>query len=415
MFEQFDFWKLLAGLGLFLFAMLQIETALRAIGGRTFRQFLRNYTDRPLKGVLTGTLVTATLQSSSVVGLMVLAFVGAGIMSLQNALGVIFGSNLGTTFTGWIVATLGFKLDIEALSLPLIAVGTLALLSAGGRVAEFGRVLAGLGFLLLGLDFMKTSVAAFQGIVDPAAMAGFNAWQYLLFGVIFAAVIQSSSATMMVALAALDSGLITLPSAAAVAIGADLGTTTTVLLGALKGTGAKKRVALAHFLFNVVTDSIAFAIRLPLLAVVSAIGIDDPLLALVAFHSLFNLLGIALFLPFTGILAARLSTVFTTEPERVARHVIEVNPEISDAALTAIEEETAHLLTNVIHQNMHVFEPPLPLPPGSPACPDGTEPPAQERKIRPDVSTYQAPGRGKSWALPPGSRVSHWSRKNRAG
>ncbi len=362
----FEFWRLLAGIGLFLFAMAQLESALQSLGGRSFKSFLRRFTDRPLKAVFAGTVLTAMVQSSSLVGLMVLAFVGAGVMSLANALGVIFGANLGTTFTGWLVALLGFRLEIQALSLPLIGIGSLVLIGARGRLSESGRLVAALGLLLLGLDFMKESVAALQETVDPSDLAGFAAWQYLLFGMVFAAVIQSSSATMMVALAALDGGIIGLPAAAAVAIGADLGTTTTVLLGSLKGTAPKKRAAVAHFIFNLVTDAIAFAGLIPLLALVALTGLTDPLLSLVAFHSLFNFIGIVLFLPFSGRFAAWLGGLFAAPATRFARHLGEVDPNISEAALLAVEAETAHLLLRVLEQNRRAFDPPLPLPLGYP-------------------------------------------------
>jgi phosphate:Na+ symporter len=125
MFGDFDFWRMLAGIGLFLYAMAQLEGALQAIGGRSLAEFLRRHTGTPVQSVLSGTIATAILQSSSVVGLMVLAFVGAGLLSLKNALGIVFGSNLGTTFTGWIVATLGFKFEIIELALPLIGGGAL--------------------------------------------------------------------------------------------------------------------------------------------------------------------------------------------------------------------------------------------------------------------------------------------------
>ena len=123
--SEIDIWKLAAGLGLFLYGMHQLELALQKLAGRSFKRFLRRYTSRPIQGVLTGAISTAALQSSSVVGLIVLAFVGTGIIPLSGGIGMVFGSNLGTTATGWIVATLGFKLDIEAIALPLIALGGL--------------------------------------------------------------------------------------------------------------------------------------------------------------------------------------------------------------------------------------------------------------------------------------------------
>ena len=131
--ESFDFWRFLAGLGIFLLGMLFIEEALKNLAGRTFKKFLRKHTSHPVKGILSGTVVTALLQSSSVVTLMLLAFVGAEIMTLRNAIGVIFGSNLGTTFTGWIVTLLGFKLEIESFALPMIAIGGLVRVFLNGK------------------------------------------------------------------------------------------------------------------------------------------------------------------------------------------------------------------------------------------------------------------------------------------
>lgn len=364
MIGEFDLWRMLAGLALFLFAMTQLESALKAIGGRSLAGFLKRSTDTPLKAVAGGTVATALLQSSSVVGLMVLAFTAAGLLTLVSALGIVFGSNLGTTFTGWIVATLGFKVDLEALLLPLIATGGLLFVFAKATLGRIGQAIVGLGLLLLGLSFMKDSVATLADSIDVAMLAELAPWQYLLFGLVFAAVIQSSSATMILTLAALDIGVIDLPNAAAIAIGADLGTTTTVLLGAAKGSSSKRRVALAHFIFNFVTDVIAFALRLPLLAVVSGLGISDPLYALVAFHSLFNFVGLALFVPIIKPFAAWLQRRFVHAIPAEARFLPDVSLEVSDAALEAIELETAHLIARVIRQNMRVFTPPLPTPPG---------------------------------------------------
>lgn len=380
MLGQFEFWRMLAGVGLFLYAMAQLEGALRSVGGRALAEFLRRHTGTPLQSVVSGTVATAILQSSSVVGLMVLAFVGAGLLSLENAVGIVFGSNLGTTFTGWIVATLGFKLEIIELALPLVGSGALLLAAARGRLRSLGQFLLGLGLLLLGMQFMKDSVASLSDAFDVSRLGALSAWQYLLFGMLFAAVIRSSSATMMLTLAALGGGTIDLPSAAAVAIGADLGTTTTVLLGAVQGTAGKKRVALAHFLFNLATDALAFGLRLPLLAAIGFAGISDPLYALVAFHSSFNLIGIVIFLPFVAPFARYLESLFTARGDAVAAHLSGVSPALSDAALPAVEKETARLIGRVIAQNMRAFDPPIPLPPGRlPVPAEGDAPDAHER------------------------------------
>lgn len=355
---------MLGGLGLFLFGMAQVETALKALGGRSLARFLQRRTDTPLKAVGGGVVATALLQSSSVVSLMVLAFAGAGLLSLASAIGVVFGANLGTTLTGWVVATLGFKVELEELVLPLLAIGGLLFAFGRDRSAQVGQVVVGLALLLLGLEFMKSSVSAVTDQVDIELLGELAAWQYLLFGVVFAGVIQSSSAAMMVTLTALHADVIDLGSAAAIAIGADLGTTTTVLLGALKGSPSKRRVATAHVLFNVTTDSIAFALRLPLLALIGVVGITDPLYALVAFHSVFNVIGLALFVPIIKPFAAWLDRRFQTATQAEAHYLPEVSAEVADVALRAIDEETAHLIARVVRQNMLAFSPPLPVPPG---------------------------------------------------
>ncbi len=367
MMDNLDLWQLVGGLGLFLFAMSQLETALKAFAGRAFKKMLHSYTDHPLKAVAAGTLSTSVLQSSSLVGLMTLAFVGAGIMSLDNALGVIFGANLGTTFTSWLVTVFGFKLDLSRAALPLVGVGALVLVSTRGKLAEAGRFVTATGFLLMGLGFMKDSVASIATQVDIAWFSDLALWQFVFFGVVLTAIIQSSSATMMLALTALYAGVIGLPTAAAVAIGANLGTTATVMIGALPGVPAKKRVALAHLIFNLTSGILAFVLLMPLLALIAWLGIGDPMFALVAFHSLLNLMGIILFLPFVHLFARFLNGRFKTGVQRESRHLYEATPEVADAALAAIKDETGHLIARVINQNRRAFHPPLPAPPG--ACP----------------------------------------------
>jgi phosphate:Na+ symporter len=378
---HFDVWQFVGGIGLFLFAMAQLEVALKSFAGRSLRRFLQNYTDKPLTSVATGTIAAAFLQSSSLVSLMVLAFVGASIMSLESALGVVFGANLGTTLTGWVVTTLGFKLDLESAALPLIGIGSLMLVGLKGRIAEIGRMVTALGFLLMGLSLMKESVGSIGDALDIQRLAGLAGWQYLLFGVIFAAIVQSSSAAMLVTLAALHSGVIELPAAAAVAVGADLGTTSTVLIGAIKGAASKKRVAFAHFIFNVTTAVLAFSLLTPLLKLVQFIGVSDPLFSLVTFHSLFNLLGIIIFLPLTKPFARFLEQRFATQIQHESMYVSETAATVPDAAIVAIAEETAHIIGRVIHQNMRVFSPALPTPPGRP-------PVNMSTKVTSDASSF---------------------------
>ncbi len=364
MLANFDIWQLLGGLGLFLFAMGQIESALGNIGNKSFKNFLIRNTSTPLRSIASGGLTTAMLQSSSLVGLLVLAFTGAGLISLNSALGVIIGSNLGTTLTGWIVATIGFKFKIDSFALPLIAIGGLISIFAKGHKYEIGRVFVAIGLILLGLEFMKDSVSGIQDQFNIDTLREFSSWQYLLFGTIFAAILQSSSATIIIALAALDGGIITLPSAAAIAIGADLGTTSTLVLGATNGTPNTKRVAAAHVIFNLVTDVIAFILLTHLLSFIALIGITNPLYSLVAFHTLFNFLGILLFLPCINLLAKFLEKLFIQKQIVIARYINQLTAEVSSVALVAIRKDASYLLQRVFYQNRMGFQPKLALPAG---------------------------------------------------
>lgn len=341
------FFTPLAGIGLFLFAMSLIEDALHAFSGRRLREFLVRNTEHPVRGILSGTAATAMLQSSSVVGLLMLAFVGAGVIEMRNALAVIFGSNLGTTATGWFVATLGFKLDLGTLAIPLIAVGGLAnVFKVRGRHLAAAKLVLGLGLLLMGLELMKGAVGEATALIDPEQLAELSRFEYLLFGVVFSAIVQSSSATMMVTLAALNGGLIDLPSAAAIAVGADLGTTSTVLVGAIGGSPAKKRVAMGHFFFNVGTAVFGFVALDLLLAGVS--WIEDPLLVLVAFHSVFNLVGVLAFGPFLGRFGAFLERLFRHSEARLGRFLNDADPNAPEVALIAVRKELDHLTNRCV-------------------------------------------------------------------
>ena len=359
---EIDIWRLAAGLGLFLFGMHQLEESLKLLAGRSFKKFLREHTEHPIKGVLAGAVSTAALQSSSVVSLIVLAFVGTGVVSLASAIAIVFGSNLGTTATGWIVATVGFKLDIEALALPLVAIGGLGVVwcADGTKRAGFSHVIAGLGLMLMGLEFMKSGAISATALFDPERLAAYPPIIFLLTGLMITAIIQSSSATIMITLSALYAGVITLPSAAAAAIGADLGTTVTAMLGALAGADDKKRVAIAIVIFNVVNDAIAFIFLTPLLYFITVVvGLKDPLFALVAFHSLFNLIGIVIFLPSIGYMSRQLAKRFGKVSESLLRHIRKSDLGVPEAAVENMSRETLRLVDQVVALNQISFD----LPP----------------------------------------------------
>ena len=274
---------------------------------------------------------------------------------MRNALGVIFGSNLGTTITGWLVVLFGFTLPLEQAALPLVAVGCIILVTFrdGERTSSIGRITAGAGFVLLGLSLMKSGAAEFADAVDLRQYPDLPLLAYLALGTAVTAIIQSSSAMMMICISALYAGLLSLEQAAAVAIGANLGTTGTVLLGAWGGSAPKKRVALSHVLFNVVTGLVAFLLLGPLLRFLTAVvGITDPLYLLAAFHSLFNLMGIAIFIPALSPLANFLNSKFRAEEQDDApRFIASASLEVPVAATEELNREIEHLLREVMQIN----------------------------------------------------------------
>ncbi len=354
MFNDLNIWQALAGLGIFLFGMSQLEEALRKIAGRSFKRFLRKNTNTRVKSILSGTIATMVLQSSSVVSLMTIAFVGAQLIPLENAIGVIMGANLGTTFTGWIVAILGFKVDIESFALPFIAIGGLALmfLNKNDKWANYGKLFIGFGFLFLGLSFIKTTFDHITETFDIEQYAHYGAFTFLLLGAGITALIQSSSACMIIILSALNSGVITFESAVGMAIGADLGTTVTAIIGGLGNNAAKKQTGLSQFYFNLANDTLAFILMHPIIYIVRNIyHIQDNLYALVAFHSTFNFLGIIIFSPFIPQFARFLRKIVKEKNTSLTRFINKVNPKEVFEALLSVKNEVTHIIELVMQFN----------------------------------------------------------------
>jgi phosphate:Na+ symporter len=354
-----DLWKLMAGLGIFLFGMVLLEESVKALSGKAFRRMIRLYTNTRMKAIGSGTLVTAILQSSSAVSLMVLAFVGAGVMSMQNGVGVIMGSNIGTTFTAWIVATLGFKIKIESFALPFIGIGGIGLMffRDSTKLTHTSRLLIGFGFLFLGLDYMKGSVENIAQTIDMGRIPDYGLWIYLLMGILLTAVMQASAASIAIVLTALNSELITFEMGAAMVIGANVGTTITVLLGAIGGAPVKKRVSSSHLVFNAVTAAVAF-FGLPILIWCVKAFFDNntnSVMGLALFHTLFNVLGVIIFLPLMGLLSRVLFRLYPDYKEVLTVYIDKTPTEVPDAATAAIRKEIVHLLEECQLYNLRLL------------------------------------------------------------
>ena len=357
--ETFDFWKLIAGLGIFLYGMYQLEDSVKALSGRAFRRIIRTYTKGPLRAILSGAFVTAILQSSSAVSLMTLAFIGAGVMSMPSAVGVVMGANIGTTFTAWLVAFLGFKIKIESFALPFIAFGGVGIVffNPTQKISHICRLCIGFGFLFLGLDYMKGSVENIAQGFDVTQIPDLGLWVYIIVGILLTALVQSSSASIAIVLTALNSQLITFEVGAALAIGAAIGTTTTVMLGAMGGIQAKKRVAVSHLIFNLITGIIAFAgIKWLVWAVSLFIDISaDSVMGLALFITMFKVLGVLVFFPFIGVLTTVLVRLFPDKKTLLTVYLSSTPPEETDIALTALRKEVRHLLQECQLYNLYLL------------------------------------------------------------
>ena len=350
-----------AGLGLFLYAMRLLEQALKQTAEFSLHKHLAHNTNSPLQARLTGTASTAVLQSSSLVGLIVLALCGAGILPLINVIGVMIGANLGTTFTGWIVTTIGFKVDLASSAFYFVGFAGLAwMFIKNPSIKRTAEIFIALGLLLLGLDLMKSAASGVSELVDVESFKDHSVVYFFVLGIILSAIIQSSSAVMLITLSALNINVIDLPDAAALVIGADLGTTSTVLIGSIKGMAIKRQLAMAHLIFNVVTDVIALIVLLRFITeLLALIGLDDPLYSLVAFHSLFNFIGILIFLPFLRPFSDWLSQRFKTQVMHKATIIHQVPTEVPAIALQALKKEVSQLVLRVLQENRTPLDDPI--------------------------------------------------------
>lgn len=240
---RLDLATLAAGLGLFLWGMTHLEEAIKRLSGGTLDRWLAEATASTPRAIAMGTLSTALVQSSSLVTLLAMSFVGAGLIALPGAIALLFGANLGTTTGAWLIAAFGLKLSLSHYAMPLLALGLLGSRLLKGSMAGLAGLSLGVGLLFLGIDFMKLGFESVQSGLSLDGLSGERFWHWpllVLFGVAATVVMQSSHATLLIILAALASGQLPYLPALAIAIGANIGTTVTALIAGL-GAGAAGR------------------------------------------------------------------------------------------------------------------------------------------------------------------------------
>lgn len=324
-FMEFKWTELVGGLGLFMLGMSMLSNGLKLAAGPSLERILANATNTAARGLVTGVLVTVLVQSSSAVTVATIGFVNAGLLSLTSAIWVLFGASIGTTTTGWIVAIAGLKFNIASASLPFIALGVAAqIVRKNHRIGYFGEALAGIGLLFYGIMLMQSGFSSVaQDWVIPQGTGWSTAALQLLIGFAMTVIIQSSSASTVIAISAAQAGLIDVGGAAAVVIGANLGTKVTAILAVIGGTPNAKRVATAHVIFHTIAAVIGLMLLPFLLWLIDRLGdwfgLDEaPATSLALFNTTFNVLGVAVLLPWVGWLSRRLERWYEPAADKLA-------------------------------------------------------------------------------------------------
>ena len=358
---------IVAGVGIFIIGMYFMEDGFKFFSGGILEKLISKSTNTTFKSINLGIFATAILQSSSLVSIIVISFLSAKIISLSGALGVVFGSAVGTTATTWIVSTLGLKIDIAAFALPMIIFGVIFRFYKNKNLQGVGNILLGLGFVFLGIGYMKDGFEdSKQGInLAQFAMDGYlGIFVYALIGMIVTIIIQSSSATLALTITALASGQIIYINALAIAVGANIGTATTAAMGAMVSNANSKRMAVGLFIFKGITAVITlifiyFIIDfVDYLANILGISSDDWAMKLAVFHTFFNLVGLIIFSFFIPKLVVFLKKLFIEDKNTYIQKPKYIDLEILTVpfvALKATRKETIHLYDNASEVLSHAI------------------------------------------------------------
>ncbi len=304
---------ILGGVGLFLLGMTVMTDGLKALAGSSLRTVLGKAAATPLSGAFWGGIITLLVQSSSAVTMTTIGLVNAGLLSFPQGLGLVFGANVGTTGTGWLVALIGVRVSLSAYALPLIFIGALTKLLASGRIASAGSALAGFALVLYGLTTLQQGMGGLAESLNPSDLpavigmpgigwtAGWGGLFILIVvGLAMTAVMQSSTAAIAVTIAAFYAGAVSLEQGTALIIGQNIGTATSSAMAAIGASVTAKRLALAYVLFKLIAAVIAivaFPLTVALMARLNA-SVDGTTL-LAAYHTAYNVVGVAVLLPAT--------------------------------------------------------------------------------------------------------------------
>ena len=355
----------MGGIGLFLFGMAAMTSGLRKLAGEKLRQTLQASTKNTMSGIATGAVVTAMVQSSSATTVAAIGFVGAGLITFTQSLGIIFGANIGTTITGWMVALVGFKMKLGVVALPLFFVAAVCyLIKKSPKTGATGKALAGFCLIFLGISYLQDGLGSYRDVIDLSDWQASNIggrMALVLVGITITIFTQSSSATVATAITALNTGIIDLPQTAAVIIGADIGTTVTAVLATIGGSTASRRTGFAHVVYNLMTGLTAFLVLPVYLWAFEqhspGTATEDPEVVAVAFHSFFNLLGVVIIVPFTKPFGQFIERMFPSKESALEAPFSLNSPGDPQRAMANLESGTKGLAVAALQTAALAFAP----------------------------------------------------------
>jgi phosphate:Na+ symporter len=330
------------GIGLFLMGMVLLTDGLKSLAGDALRRALVQFTGGPFKAFASGAVVTALVQSSSATTVTVIGFVSAGVLTFPQAVCVVIGASLGTTCTGWIVSILGLQVSVGYYALPLVGVGAFMRLLGRGRGRAAGTALAGFGLIFVGIETLRAGMQELSGEFTLAGLPP-GGWRghllMVLIGAVMTVVMQSSSAAVATTLTAMHTGSVNFEQAAALVIGAAIGTTVTGALAAIGANVPAKRTALAHVLFNLATGLIALVLLPVFLSGIAMaqqhLGLEPGAMSLAAFHTAFIAVGVAMFLPIVDRFSRWIERLLPDRGPALTRHLDDTVLSVPSVALEA--------------------------------------------------------------------------------
>ncbi|QNM89367.1 Na/Pi cotransporter family protein [Aliarcobacter cryaerophilus] len=361
-----NFTVILSGIAIFIIGMFFMQDGFKQLSGGILEKLLEKFTSNTLYAIATGFLSTSVVQSSTIITLIVVSFLSAELLTLVQAVGIVFGSNVGSTTTAWIVSSLGVDVKISTYAFPMLVFGVVLRFFKSNGVKGSGNVLLGLGFIFLGISYMKDGFDIMKNSIDLAsyAMEGYlGIIVYILIGILITVVIQSSAATLAIVITALNADSITYVNAIALAIGANVGTTLTTILASFASNENGKRVALIHFLFNLISATFITVLIYQFIDLTDFIapflGVSDNNygMKLALFHTIFSVTGVILLTPAISLLVKLSEKLIqkkvssASKPKYLNQSVLS-NP---DASLAALRKEIINLYENCQKAMLHAL------------------------------------------------------------